>query len=133
MIKRIFVNDGWELADAIKNRKESTLIDRFQEYWKERCYNENYISNYYVLCVLMQFAADNFKKEDWIEYKEHFRFHNLFSNETCTINITEMINAYLSVINLMQMFYIENKRKETLIPKCWNPDRDENNPCRGTD
>jgi uncharacterized protein YqcC (DUF446 family) len=104
MIKRIFVEDGWNLAHAIKQREENSLLDRFQMYWKERCDNENFLSIPHVLSILMQFAIDNFKREDWFQYKEYFRLHRLVENNE-TIKVIELINAYLVSIDLMKMYY----------------------------
>ena len=104
MIKRIFVDDGWYLAEAIKQREENTLLDRFQAYWKERCDNEDFLSLSHVLSILMQFAIDNFKREDWYEHKEYFRFHRVIENNK-DVPILELINAYLVAIELMRMHY----------------------------
>jgi hypothetical protein len=113
MIKRLFVDDGWYLAEAIKQREENALLGRFQAYWKERCGNENDLPLPLVLSILMQFAMDNFKREDWFEHKEYFRFHSVVEDKE-TVKLSELINAYLVAIELMQMYYDEPKRKRPI-------------------
>jgi hypothetical protein len=106
MIKRIFVEDGWNLAHAIKQREENSLLDRFQCYWLERCGNDDFLSQSHVLSILMDFAMDNFERAEWYEYKQYFRLHNLIKDNG-SITVLEMINAYLVAIELMQMYFEE--------------------------
>jgi len=109
MIKRVFVDDGWELACAIKEYEDKSLIDVFQEYWKNRCDNTDYLSLPHVLSILMDFAKDNFQSSDWFQFKEYFRFHDIIKGKK-DIPLSELINAYLVAIQLMQMCYDEPKR-----------------------
>jgi hypothetical protein len=116
MIKRLFVDDGWDLVHAIKQREENSLLDRFQMYWKERCDNETFLSMNHVLSILMEFAINNFKREDWFQHKEYFRFHRIIEDNE-TISVLELINAYLVAIDLMQMYYDESNHKRSVSGK----------------
>ena len=102
--KRKFLGDGWDLAHAIKQRKEDTLFDRFQCYWLERCGNDDFLSQSQVLSILMDFAMDNFKRAEWYEYKQYFRLHDLIKDNG-SITVLDLINAYLVAIDLMQMYF----------------------------
>ena len=103
-IRRTFTEDWSNMVSAIKSREEYYLIDRFQEYWKERCDNQMFLSYSHVLSLLMDFAKDNFLRSDWYQYNEYFRFWRVVENNE-TIPVLSIINAYLTAILLMRMVF----------------------------
>lgn len=113
MRDRIFIDDGYDIAIAVK-RGKNTMMENFQEYWKNRCGNPGYLNDGEVFEVLANFAVENFDREDWYKlfkgylpswfWSNHIKNHE---NKGFTDSIPRsMINELiLTVIWLMKMRY----------------------------
>lgn len=104
-----FISDGWELVIAIKQREEENLVDRFQEYWKIRCENKDFIPLSDVLRLISSFAAENFQRTDWIVFNENMRRHYGWNE---SMSISDLIKIYLVTVELMKMYYEEEKHHD---------------------
>lgn len=115
MRDRIFVDDGWDIADAVKNGG-GELIENFQEFWKKRCDNPKYLDEETMFRVLTRFAVDNFEKIDWytfmIEKMQKWFFFNRTENwfkkdnlDIDGISRSEIIKLILQTIVTMDMRY----------------------------
>lgn len=117
MRDRKFVDDGWDLADAVKNGEQDTLVENFQEFWKKRCNNPKYLDEETMFRVITRFAVDNFEKYDWytllIEKMQKWFFYNRYDNWNRVDNklmLNNMprlaiINLILETIQMMEMRY----------------------------
>lgn len=117
MRDRKFVDDGWDLADSVKNGECDTLVNNFQEYWKKRCNNPKYLDEETMFRVLTRFTVDNFEKIDWftflIEKMPKWFFYNRYDNwnkvedKSSLDNIPRaaIINLILETIQMMEMRY----------------------------
>lgn len=121
MIDRKFVDDGWDVADAIKNGGQETLLENFQVFWKERCANPNYLDEETTFRVLTRFAIDNFERIDWytflIDNLQKWFFYNRLNNynkadksNLDSIPRSELNNLILTTIQLMEMRYDDAER-----------------------
>jgi len=117
MRDRIFVDDGWDFADAVKNGDGKTLVENFQEFWKKRCNNPKYLDEETMFRVLTRFAVDNFVKIDWYtlmieKMQKWFFFSRVVDNwnkkdksDMDTIPRSQIINLILETIVTMDMRY----------------------------
>lgn len=96
---RKFVDDGWDLAIAVK-QGELTQYYNFQEYWKKRCNNDRYLSVSQTYGVLQRFAVDNFQRGDWA-----FFMRRIADDSVIDENLLGLINTILSTIQMMQMVF----------------------------
>lgn len=99
--KRILTEDDEELVLAIK-QGENDLLTNFQEYWKERCGNPEYLLKGDVYITLSNFAVKNFLKSDWYGYQERIK-SKLFWKENIDCDV--MNEFLLQTILGMQMYY----------------------------
>lgn len=96
---RKFVDDGWDLAIAVK-QGELTLYNNFQEYWQKRCRNNGYLSVPQTYGVLQRFAVDNFERADWA-----FFMRRIADDSVIDENLFGLISTILSTIQMMQMVF----------------------------
>jgi len=107
MTNRVFTDDGWELASAVKDNKFGDQLASFQEFWRNRCANTGYLSTSQVHNILRTFAIENFDKGDWHHYWHCLEMY-VFQNGQ-KVNIIDFnVNAFFSAIQVMTMRY-DNK------------------------
>lgn len=102
--EREFQDDHEQLVMAIKKNEHDGLLKSFQEYWKERCDNNNYLPLFNVYKILADFAIVEFNRADWYFYQEKMNYHLFFSKDK-TVSINDLVDFYLISINLMTMRY----------------------------
>jgi hypothetical protein len=100
-----FTDDEMETVMAIK--RGGGCNESFQEYWKERCANEECLSPQETFSILSYLAASKFMRADWHYIREKIEktFHPWFGKkESITL---EDINSIL-----LQAFYMTQLYKE---------------------
>lgn len=99
---RALTEDQYELIDAIKTWQEASYYKNFQEYWKVRCDNECYLSEYESYKILAEYAKDTFDRSDWYNFNECIS-RTFFNGKS--LSAKDMAEAYLVAFCLMQMRY----------------------------
>jgi hypothetical protein len=89
-MERQLTADQRELAMVIK-QTELDRMTAFQEYWKKRCGNPDFLTPIETYNVLMQYAMDVFDKEDFCNIKDSMRFHLIYNKSLTIDNINKMI------------------------------------------
>ena len=102
-VPRKFVDDGYELADAVKNGDGRTLHSRFQQYWMKRCNNDRPLSKLETYGVLTQYMIDNFDRADWQLLRDLTSRFFSQDPERVIMSLMEGIAIMLTVIDSMKM------------------------------
>ena len=113
LIKRELTEDQENLIIAVK-QGDNTLLINFQEFWKVRCNNSEYLLCGDTYSVLSRIATDVFTKGDWYSY-----FHKiemlLFTRNI--LHYEAMNQVLVEVISELRMYWdkpitINNNRKK---------------------
>lgn len=101
--------DQYNMVIAIKQGKYGVL-GNFQEFWKERCNNTEYLKAERIYTILSQFALEVFDRADWAFYlRELPKYYEKVYNPSQQLSIVEINDLFLRTIHLMQMRYEINE------------------------
>jgi len=105
MRKRDLTEDNYNLAIAIKQGSQETLNWRFQEFWKERCGNDSYLSDMETYNVLQYSISEMFVPHEMAAiFNEMGRFF-YWSKED--ISLEKMNELFLRAIHGIKMMFDE--------------------------
>lgn len=99
---RELTQDQYDLVNAIKEPKEETLYKSFQKYWKARCGNADYLSDFESWQVLYEYVCEIFEKNEYYHIKDAMR-RAYFDGKS--LSAKDMADIYLVAIRLIQMRY----------------------------
>jgi len=105
MRDREFKNKSdYNLVMSIKENAWENTLTSFQEYWKARCMNQEYLTFSQMYSIFYQFAIDNFNRGDWYQFFREFG-NTIVRPDFGTELFERSVNVFIMCIDTMTMRY----------------------------
>ena len=101
---RELTQDQLDLIMAVKQQKGKSAYDAFQAFWKDRCGNVDFLSDYEVWVVVSRYADEMFNNADRYHVRDGIKW--AYRNGK-SLSPRDMSIIILVAIELMQMRYDE--------------------------